>query len=114
MEDQLVTVLKKHKNTIAWTVVDIKGLKPSIIMHKILKEDECKLKIQPPRHLNPAMQELVGKEVVNLLDASIIYPIFDSAIISLVKVVPKNVGMTVINNENNELILARTLIGWRL
>lgn len=78
MEVQLLQILRKHKNAIAWTVADIKGLSPSIVMHKILMEDDCKPKIQPQRHLNPAMQEMVRKEVVNLLNAGIIYPILDS------------------------------------
>lgn len=114
IENQLLTVLKKHKNTITWKVVDSKGLRSSIIMHKILMEDECKPKIQPPRCLNLALQEVVGKEVVKLLDVGNIYLISDSAIISPIQVVPKNVGMTVIKNVNNELIPTRTLINWRM
>lgn len=40
-------VLIKHKNDIALSVVDIKGLNPSIVMSKILIEDESKPKVQP-------------------------------------------------------------------
>jgi len=47
-------------------------------MHKILMEDNYKPSIQPQRHLNPAMKEVVRKEVLKLLDASMIYPISDS------------------------------------
>jgi hypothetical protein len=50
--------------------------------------------------------------VFKLLKAGIIYPIFDSEWVSPVQVVPKMDGMTVVNNEKNELIPQRTLIGW--
>jgi len=42
------------------------------------------------------MKEVVRKEVVKLLEAGMIYPIFDSQWVSPVQVVPKKRGMTVI------------------
>ena len=60
------------------------------------------------------MQEVVKKEVMKLLDAGIIYPISDSKWVSLVQVVPKKSGMTVITNDKNELIPTRTVTGWRM
>ena len=83
-------------------------------MHKILMEDNFKPVVQPQRRLNPAMQEVVHKEVVKLLDAGIIYPISDSSWVSLVQVVPKKGGMTVVKNDNNDLIPTRTVTGWRV
>ena len=77
-------------------------------------EDAIKPTIQPQRRLNPAMQEVVKKEVIKLLDAGIIYPISDSKWVSPVQVVPKKGGITVITNENNELIPTRTVTGWRV
>jgi len=62
--------------------------------------------------LNPNMQEVVKKEILKLLKAGIIYPISDSNWVSLVHVVPKKGGMTVVKNENNELIPTRTVAGW--
>lgn len=53
-------------------------------------------------------------EVIKLLDAAIIYPISDSAWVSLVQVVPKKGEMTGITNEKNELVPTRTIIGWRV
>jgi hypothetical protein len=50
------------------------------------------------------MREVVKKEVLKLLKAGVIYPIFDSKWVSLVQVVSKKGGMTVICNEKNELI----------
>jgi len=46
-----------------------------------------------------------------LLHAGIIYPM---PWVSPVQVVPKKGGMTVVTNEKNELILQRTVIGWRM
>ena len=60
------------------------------------------------------MQEVVKKNVVNLFDAGIIYPISDSEWVSPVQVVPKKGGMTVIKNERDELISTRTVTGWRM
>ena len=60
------------------------------------------------------MQEVVKKEIIKLLDAGIIFPISDSAWVSLVQVVPKKGGMTVVTNERNELIPTRTVTGWRV
>jgi hypothetical protein len=34
-EDNLLEVLKEHKEAIGWTVADLKGIDPSICMHRI-------------------------------------------------------------------------------
>lgn len=78
MEEQLLGVLRKHKKTIAWAISHIKGLSPSIVMHKILMEDNRKPKVQTQRRLNPFMQYGVRKEAIKLLAAGIIYLISDS------------------------------------
>jgi hypothetical protein len=58
------------------------------------------------------MREVVKKEVLKLLHAEIIYPVPNSEWVSPVQVVPKKGGMTVVNNDKNELIPQRTVIGW--
>src|SRR4051812_1852979 len=83
-------------------------------MHKILMEDDYKPVVQPQRRLNPAMKEVVRKEVAKLLDAGMIYPISDSAWVGPVHVEPKKGGTTVIKNEKNELIPTRIVTGWRV
>ena len=60
------------------------------------------------------MREVVKKEVLKLLHAGIIYPVQDSEWVSPVQVVPKKGGMTVVQNERNELIPQRTVTGWRM
>ena len=58
--------------------------------------------------------EVVKKEVTKLLQAGIIYPIFDSTGVSPVHVVPKKSGITVVKNEKNELIPTRIQNSWRV
>jgi hypothetical protein len=60
------------------------------------------------------MREVVKKEVLKLLKAGVIYPIFDSEWVSPVQVVLKKGGMTVIHNEKNELIPQWVVTGWLL
>ena len=60
------------------------------------------------------MKEVVRKEVLKWLNASFMYSISDSPWVSLVHVVPKKGGFTVIKNEKNELIPIRTVTGWRV
>jgi len=60
------------------------------------------------------MKEVVKKEVLKLLDAGMVYPISDSSWVSLVHVIPKKGGMTVVANDKNELIPTRTVTGWRM
>ncbi|XP_073033708.1 uncharacterized protein [Primulina eburnea] len=69
MEGELLKVLKDHKKAFAWKVADIKGISPSICMHKILMEDKYSPLVQPQRRLNPKMQEVVKAETIKLLDA---------------------------------------------
>ncbi|WVZ84671.1 hypothetical protein U9M48_031676 [Paspalum notatum var. saurae] len=69
---------------------------------------------EPQRRLNNAMREIVKKEVIKLLHVGIIYPVSDSEWVSPVQVVPKKGGMTVVKNQNNELIPQRTVTGCRM
>jgi hypothetical protein len=82
-------VLREHKEAIGWTIEDIKGISPSLVMHKINLEEDSKPLREPQRRLNPAMQEVVRAEVIKLLDAGIIYPISDSKWVSPIHVVLK-------------------------
>jgi hypothetical protein len=75
-------MLKEHKKAIGWTVADLKGIDPSICMHRIHQEKGARPFHEAQRRLNPNMKEVVMKEVVKLLDAGIIYPISDSKWIS--------------------------------
>ncbi|GKC78273.1 hypothetical protein Tco_1129047 [Tanacetum coccineum] len=101
---QLIKVLKSHKRAIVWKISDIKGIDPQFCTHKILMEDDSKPAIQHQRRVSLKIHEVIKNEVIKLLDAGLIYPIFDSPWVSLVHCVPKKGGITVIENDDNELI----------
>jgi len=60
------------------------------------------------------MREVMKKEVLKLLHARIIFPIPHNDWVNPIQVVPKKGGMTVIENNKNELIPQRTVMGWRM
>ena len=111
-EEKLLRVLRDHKNALGWSLTDLKGIRPSMCMHRILLEDGHKPSMEAQRRLNPTMKEVVRKEVLKWLDTEVIYPISDSAWVSPVQVVPKKGGTTVIRTENNTLLPSRTVTGW--
>ncbi|GJU28331.1 reverse transcriptase domain-containing protein [Tanacetum coccineum] len=113
-KEALLKVLKSHKQAIAWKITDIKGIDPRFCTHKILMEDDYKPTVQSQRRVNPKIHEVIKKEVLKLLDAGMIYPISDSLWVSPVHCVPKKGGITVVANEENELILTRLVTGWRV
>nr|GEW54155.1 reverse transcriptase domain-containing protein [Tanacetum cinerariifolium] len=103
----LLKVLKSHKWAIALKTSDVKGINHPFCNHKILMEDDFKPTVQHQRRVNPKIHEVIKKEVIKLFDAGLIYLIFDSPWVSPVHSVPKKDGMTVIKNEDNELIPTR-------
>ncbi|GJS79812.1 reverse transcriptase domain-containing protein [Tanacetum coccineum] len=111
---RLLNVLKSHKRAIAWKLSDIKGIDPQFCTHKILMEDDFKPAVQHQRRVNPKIHEVIKKEVIKLLDAGLIYPISDSPWVSPIHCVPKKGGMTVVTNEENELMPTRLVTGWRV
>ncbi|KAM1748280.1 hypothetical protein ACFX12_009287 [Malus domestica] len=60
------------------------------------------------------MMKVVKKEIIKLLYYRVIYPISDSHWVSPVQVVPKKLGVTVVKNEENELVPTRIQTGWRV
>nr|GFB03964.1 hypothetical protein [Tanacetum cinerariifolium] len=111
--EALINVLKSYKRAIAWKIFDIKGIDPRFCTHKILMEDNYKPAVQSQRRVNPKIHDVIKKEVVELFDADMIYPISDSPWVSPIHCVPKKGGMTVVDNENNELIPMTLVTGWR-
>nr|GEZ86833.1 DNA-directed DNA polymerase [Tanacetum cinerariifolium] len=91
--EAILNVLKSHKRAISWKISDIKGIDPRV---------------------NPEIHDVIKKEVIKLLDTGMIYPISDSPWVSPIHCVPKKGGMTVVANENNELIPTRLVTGWRV
>ncbi|GKE28322.1 hypothetical protein Tco_1443706, partial [Tanacetum coccineum] len=85
VKERLIKVLKSRKHAIAWS--------------STLR-----------RRVNPKIHEVIKKEVVKFLDAGLIYPISDSPWVSPVHCIPKKGGMTIVKNEDNELIPTRMAI----
>ncbi|GKE52892.1 reverse transcriptase domain-containing protein [Tanacetum coccineum] len=110
----LIKVLKSHKRAIAWKLSDIKGIDPEFCTHKILMEEDYEATVQHQRRVNPKIYDVIKKEVEKLLDTGLIYPISDSPWVSPVHCVPKKSGMTVVKNDENDLILTRLVTWWRI
>nr|GEY92829.1 reverse transcriptase domain-containing protein [Tanacetum cinerariifolium] len=113
-KETLLKVLKSHKRAIAWKITDIKGIDSRFYTHKILMEEDYKPAVQSQRRVNPKVHEVIKKEVIKLLDAGMIYPISDSSWVSPIHCVPEKGGITVVENENNELIPTRLVTRWRV
>ena len=88
-EEKVLRVLRDHKDVIGWSLANLKGIHPSMCMHRILLEYGHKPYVEAQRRLNPTMKEVVRKEVLNWLDVGVIYPIFDSSWVSPLQVIPK-------------------------
>nr|GEW41368.1 reverse transcriptase domain-containing protein [Tanacetum cinerariifolium] len=110
----LITVLKSHKQAIAWKLYHIKGIGPEFCTHKILMEEDIEPAVQHQRRVNPKIHDVIKNEVLKLLDAGLIYQISDSPWVSPVHSVPKKGGFTVVENEKNELVPTRLVTGWRV
>nr|GEW56094.1 hypothetical protein [Tanacetum cinerariifolium] len=85
-KEALINVLKSHKQDIAWKISNIKGIDPRFCTHQILMVDDYK----PAVH---SQRRLVGEP--NSLHS-------------------QKGGMTVVANENNELIPTRLVTDWRV
>ncbi|RDX98080.1 hypothetical protein CR513_19046, partial [Mucuna pruriens] len=77
-------------------------------------EEAAKPIRQQERRMNLTILDVVKKEVTKLLTTGIIYPISDSQWRSLVQVVPKKSGMTVMKNQHEELVLMQIHNSWRV
>nr|GEV22002.1 DNA-directed DNA polymerase [Tanacetum cinerariifolium] len=92
--------------------VELKDLPPHL--EYAFLEDDNKLPVIIAKELGDEEKSaLIKKEVEKLFDAELIYPISDSPWVSPVHCVPKKGGFTVVENEENELILTRLVTGRR-
>ncbi|GKB84462.1 hypothetical protein Tco_0956734 [Tanacetum coccineum] len=85
---KLISILKKHKEAFAWKTTNIPGICPSFCKHKIQLLDDKKPVVQKQRRLNPNIQKVVKKSIKGRI--------------------------TVVTNENDELVPTRTITGWRV
>ena len=77
-EEERLQVLRKYPSTLGYNITDLKGISPSICMHRIMLENNCKSSREHQRRINPIWSTVVKDEVKKLLNAGIIYPISDS------------------------------------
>ena len=66
-EHKLLETLKKYKQTIAWSIEDLKGINSYICMHKILMQENAKTSIEHQRRLNLVKHYLRGS--INEVDS---------------------------------------------
>ncbi|CAM8991218.1 unnamed protein product [Rhodiola kirilowii] len=111
---RLLVVLREHRPALGYSIDDVKGISPDMCMHRIHLGGDTRPTRDALRRLNPKLNDVVKKEILKLLDAGIIYSIADSEWVRPVHVVPKKGGLTVVRNENNDLIPTRTVTGWRM
>nr|GEW42283.1 reverse transcriptase domain-containing protein [Tanacetum cinerariifolium] len=121
IEEPLELELKELPSHLEYAFLEQNNKLP-VIIAKDLKDDEkeallkedYKRAVQSQRRVNPKIHEVIKKEVIKLLDVGMIYPISDSLWVSPVHCVPKKGGMTIVANENNELIPTRLVTSWRV
>ncbi|WZZ88058.1 hypothetical protein YC2023_116637 [Brassica napus] len=111
---KLLCELRKHRKAIGYSLEDIPGISPDLCIHRIHLEDESMTSIEHQRRLNPNLKDVVKKEIMKLQEAGVIYAISDSKWVSLVHVVPKKEGITVVASEKNKLIPTRTVTCHRM
>ncbi|GJR64350.1 reverse transcriptase domain-containing protein [Tanacetum coccineum] len=107
----LIKVLKSRKRAIVWILSDINGINPEFCSHKIIMEEDYEPAVQHQRRVHPKIHGVIKKEVEKLLDARLIYPISDSPWVRPVHCVPKKGGMTIVTNDENELVPTRLVTG---
>ncbi|GJY21327.1 reverse transcriptase domain-containing protein [Tanacetum coccineum] len=115
----LIKVLRSHKRALAWKLSDDSGINPNFVPTRFLWKKHYAPAVPTQRRVNskqkiffPRFNQKEGFE--KLLEAGLIYPISDSPWVSPIHCVPKKGGMTVVVNEENELIPTRLVTGWRV
>ncbi|GKF43284.1 hypothetical protein Tco_0129836, partial [Tanacetum coccineum] len=109
--------LKPLPDNLEYVFLEEPSFLPVIISSQLSAQNKRKLVFVLKKHKeafswkttdNP---ELVKKEIAKLLDTGIIHPIADSPWVSPIHFVPKKGGITVVTNENDELVPTRTVTG---
>nr|GEV64114.1 reverse transcriptase domain-containing protein [Tanacetum cinerariifolium] len=91
-----------------------------VIIAKDLKVDEKEALLKVLKSHKTAIAwkitdiKVIKKEVTKLLNAGMIYPISDSPWVSPIHCVRKKGGITIVENQNDELIPIRLVTGWRV
>jgi hypothetical protein len=75
---RLIATLEKYQSVIGYSLKDLKGISPSLCIHRIPMEQDHKTVREHQRRLNNVKREVVKKEVLKLLKAGVIYPVSNS------------------------------------
>ena len=103
----------KHHEAFVYTLSDIKGIDPSTMTHKITMLEDVLPIVDTHRRLN-TKKEVVRKEVIRLLDVSIIYPISYSKWASPAHCIPRHGGLDATMNKDGDLVPIRPIVGYRM
>ena len=103
-----------HHKDLGYYMADLKGISPSIETHRIFMEEGAQPVEDFQRKLKLGMEEVIRKEIIRLLDACINYHITESDWVSLVHCVPKKGRFISVQNEQNEEVTTRPIIGHRM
>ena len=74
----MLKLLVEYKDVISWSYEELKTYDPKIIMHDIPLKPDAKPFRKRKRPTDPIIKLLIMKEVKNLLDSKIIFPIHHS------------------------------------
>ncbi|XP_050884450.1 uncharacterized protein LOC127087584 [Lathyrus oleraceus] len=61
--EKLLHVLMKYPTALGYNISDLKGISPSICMHRIMLEEDSKTSREHKRRINPILSDVVKKEV---------------------------------------------------
>jgi hypothetical protein len=88
---KFMDMFHEFKDVFAWYYEDLRGFDPNIIQHAIPIKEEEKMVRQRQRPINPALEATIRKEVENLINAHIIFPVkYYEWVSNLVPVQKKN------------------------
>ncbi|XP_076926422.1 uncharacterized protein LOC143589583 [Bidens hawaiensis] len=113
-ETTLLEVLVANKEAIGWTIVDLKGISPLIVMHKILEDPDVKPAHDAQMMLNLNMREVVKKEVLKWPDARITFAISDNTWVIPIKTVQKKAGIQVVMDDSSNEVATRPVTELRI
>ena len=111
-EEKLLRVLQDHKDAIGWSLAHLKGIRPSMCMHRILLEDGNKPSVEAQRRLNPIIKEVVKKRGIEVVRCRSDLPYLRQFVGKPSTGCPKKGGTIVIRTENNALLPFRTVTRW--
>jgi hypothetical protein len=66
---KLLFDLERHRPVFGYSLVDLKGISPTLCIHNIPIDPDSTPSREPQRRLNNAMREVMKKEVLKLLHA---------------------------------------------